>query len=108
MRRTNLSVSSVTQNKECHGRFVSPILQYQIPPFYSISSFFHSFLFISMDLLKRFYCSLERPMIYCMEDFLGGPKPFQVRSAVNLQVGRSLDFTLISRKEERFCTCFFS
>ena len=25
-------------------------------------------------------------MIYCMEDFLGGPKPIQVRSAVNLQV----------------------
>ena len=25
-------------------------------------------------------------MLYCMEDLLGGPKPFKVRSAVNLQV----------------------
>ena len=48
-----------------------------------------------MDLLKRFYCSLERPMIYCMEDFLGGPKPFQVRSAVNLQKGGTFLYVLL-------------
>ncbi|KAM7458264.1 hypothetical protein BLSTO_00974 [Blastocystis sp. subtype 1] len=38
-----------------------------------------------MEWIRQFYCSLEPIMLYCMEDLLGGPKPFKVRSAVNLQ-----------------------
>lgn len=47
---------------------------------------FLSFVVIPMELIRRFYCSLEPIMLYCMEDMLGGPKVFKVRTAVNLQV----------------------
>lgn len=39
-----------------------------------------------MDRIIQFYCSLEPVMLYCMEDLLGGPKIFKVKTAVNIQV----------------------
>ena len=45
-----------------------------------------SVFWCEMEWIRNFYCSLEPIMLYCREDLLGGPKPFKVRSAVNLQV----------------------
>lgn len=42
--------------------------------------------FTEMERIIQFYCSLEPIMLYCMEDLLGGPKIFKVKTAVNIQV----------------------
>ena len=46
-------------------------------------------------------------MLYCMEDFLGGPKLLKVKTAVNLQV-HSIDivYSYTDRKEEPFSMCY--
>lgn len=51
-----------------------------------LSTVFLSFTITPMGFIRDFYCSLEPIMLYCMEDMLGGPKVFKVRTAVNLQV----------------------
>ena len=53
-----------------------------------------AFFLNEMEWIRQFYCSLEPIMLYCMEDLLGGPKPFKVRSAVNLQVRCALHWTV--------------
>ena len=47
-----------------------------------------------MSLIQKFYCALEPIMLYCMEDCLGGPKIFKVKTAVNLQVSIVAIYTL--------------
>ena len=59
-----------------------------------------AFFLNEMEWIRQFYCSLEPIMLYCMEDLLGGPKPFKVRSAVNLQVCVVLKWTVSNNPVE--------